>query len=119
MDRLSTLRRRQNCCDFEMPTRKPEPTPPTTPEDDEEDEPEAPPPPVAARPEKTKSIYTKPIDEEVKNEALAYDKRDIANNNNAPATMTPAPTTTSAVKTRKKKLTEDEIMDKIRSIVSV
>ncbi|KAF8782405.1 Serine/threonine-protein kinase PAK 3 like protein [Argiope bruennichi] len=63
--------------------------------------------------------YTKPIDEEVKNEALAYDKRDIANNNNAPATMTPAPTTTSTVKTRKKKLTEDEIMDKIRSIVSV
>ncbi|XP_055933041.1 serine/threonine-protein kinase PAK 3-like isoform X2 [Argiope bruennichi] len=101
------------------PTRKPEPTPPTTPEDEEEDEPEAPPPPVAARPEKTKSIYTKPIDEEVKNEALAYDKRDIANNNNAPATMTPAPTTTSTVKTRKKKLTEDEIMDKIRSIVSV
>ncbi|GFY17235.1 hypothetical protein TNCV_1090111 [Trichonephila clavipes] len=101
------------------PTRKPEPTPPTTPEEEEEEEPEAPPPPVAARPEKTKSIYTKPIDEEVKNEALAYDKRDIANNNNAPATMTPAPTTTSTVKTRKKKLSEDEIMDKIRSIVSV
>ncbi|GIZ03754.1 hypothetical protein CEXT_108631 [Caerostris extrusa] len=88
------------------PTRKPEPTPPSTPEDEDEEEPEAPPPPVAARPEKTKSIYTKPIDEEVKNIALAYDKRDIANNNNAPATMTPAPTTTTtttAVKTRKKK----------------
>ncbi|XP_035210147.1 serine/threonine-protein kinase PAK 2-like isoform X3 [Stegodyphus dumicola] len=102
------------------PTRKPEPSPPTTPEDDDEpDEPEAPPPPIAARPEKTKSIYTKPVDEEVKNEALSYDKRDIANNNNAPATMTPAPTTTSIVKTRKKKLSDDEIMDKIRSIVSV
>lgn len=62
------------------------------------------------------------MDEEVKNEALAYDKRDIANNNNAPATVTPAPTTTTTtptVKTRKKKLSEDEIMDKIRSIVSV
>lgn len=107
------------------PTRKPtptvEPSPPTTPEDDDEpDEPEAPPPPIAARPEKTKSIYTKPVDEEVKNETLAYDKRDIANNNNAPATMTAAPmTTTSVVKTRKKKMSDEEIMDKIRSIVSV
>lgn len=63
--------------------------------------------------------YTKPVDEDVKNEALAYDKRDIANNNNAPATMTPAPTTTTTVVTRKKKMSDEEIMEKIRSIVSV
>ena len=30
---------------------------------EEEDEEEAPPPPIATRPEKTKSIYTKPIEE--------------------------------------------------------
>ena len=63
--------------------------------------------------------YTKPVDDDVKNEALAYDKRDIANNNNAPATMTPAPTTTTTVVTRKKKMSDEEIMEKIRSIVSV
>nr|XP_042912708.1 serine/threonine-protein kinase Pak [Parasteatoda tepidariorum] len=99
------------------PTRKLERTPPTTPEEEPE-EPEPPPPPVAARPEKTKSIYTKPVDDEVKNKALGYDRRDIANNNNAPATMTPAPTTTSSVKTRKK-LSEAELVEKIKSLVSV
>jgi len=54
---------------------KTEPSPPSTPEEEDE-EPPGPPPPIAARPDKTKSIYTKPIDEEVKtvNGATALDK---------------------------------------------
>lgn len=81
---------------------KTEPSPPTTP-DEEEEEP-GPPPPVAARPDKTKSIYTKPIEEEIKpaNGAVGADKtKDV---------LKPQ---------KKKKMTDDEILEKLRSIVSV
>ncbi|XP_022247910.1 serine/threonine-protein kinase PAK 3-like isoform X2 [Limulus polyphemus] len=85
---------------------KPEPSPPSTPEEEEEES--GPPPPVAARPEKTKSIYTKPVDEEVKNGAgFGFDKRDIANNNN------------TAARPKKKKMSDEEIMEKLRIIVAV
>ncbi|XP_076340642.1 serine/threonine-protein kinase PAK 3-like protein isoform X1 [Tachypleus tridentatus] len=85
---------------------KPEPSPPSTPEEEEEES--GPPPPVAARPEKTKSIYTKPVDEDVKNGAgFGFDKRDIANNNN------------TAARPKKKKMSDEEIMEKLRIIVAV
>lgn len=85
---------------------------PSSPEEDD-DEP-GPPPPIATRPDKTKSIYTKPIEEENKNgAALGYDARDIANNNSTAA----APG--AVTRPRKKKMTDEEIMEKLRSIVSV
>ncbi|XP_067127808.1 serine/threonine-protein kinase PAK 2 isoform X2 [Centruroides vittatus] len=82
---------------------EPSPSPPSTPEEEDL----GPPPPIAARPEKTKSIYTKPIEEEVKNGAIGFDKKDIANNNN------------STARPKKKKMSDEEIMEKLRNIVSV
>lgn len=81
------------------------PIQPSTPEDEETE----PPPPVAVRPDKTKSVYTKPIEkEEVKNGSrLGLDGKDITNNNNL------------STKSKKKKMTDEEIMEKLRSIVSV
>ncbi|XP_052784047.1 serine/threonine-protein kinase PAK 3-like isoform X2 [Mya arenaria] len=67
---------------------------PPTPEE-EEDEP--PPPPIATRPDKTKSIYTKPIEEEKPNGTLA-------NKNDRP---------------KKKKMTDEEIIEKLRTIVTI
>lgn len=98
--------------------------PPSSPEE-EDDEP-GPPPPIATRPDKTKSIYTKPIEEEEednKNGAstvLGYDARDIANNNSsAAATTTVAAAAAVPTRARKKKMSDEEIMEKLRSIVSV
>ncbi|KAH7961769.1 hypothetical protein HPB52_012038 [Rhipicephalus sanguineus] len=60
------------------------------------------------------SHYTKPIEEENKNgAAFGYDVRDIANNNSTAA----APG--AVTRPRKKKMTDEEIMEKLRSIVSV
>ncbi|GAB6020807.1 p21 protein (Cdc42 Rac)-activated kinase [Chamberlinius hualienensis] len=93
------------------PPPKPEPTPSTSPDDAEvEDDVPGPPPPIATRPEKTKSIYTKPVEEEVKPPSLvttngasnSFDKKD---NNN--------------FKVKKKKMTDEEILEKLRIIVSV
>ncbi|KAH9371430.1 hypothetical protein HPB48_013116 [Haemaphysalis longicornis] len=97
--------------------------PPSSPEE-EEDEP-GPPPPIATRPDKTKSIYTKPIEEEEednKNGAstvLGYDARDIANNNSSAAATTVAAAAAVPTRARKKKMSDEEIMEKLRSIVSV
>ncbi|CAF0854695.1 unnamed protein product [Adineta steineri] len=55
------------------------------------------PPPIAARPEKTKSIYTKPIDDD--------------NNNKST-------TTTNGDKCKRKQLSDEEIFAKLRLIVS-
>ncbi|CAN7997730.1 unnamed protein product [Ixodes hexagonus] len=89
------------------------PEPPSSPEEDEEEP--GPPPPIATRPDKTKSIYTKPIEEDNKNGA--YDARDIANNNNNGGGG--GATTGAVARARKKKMTDEEIMEKLRSIVSV
>lgn len=80
----------------------PSPSPPSTPEEEDF----GPPPPIATRPEKTKSIYTKPVEEDVKNGAIGFDKKDIANNNNT-------------ARPKKKKMSDEEIMEKLRNIVSV
>lgn len=104
---------------------------------------EAPPPPIASRPERTKSIYTKPIEDE---------KPANANSTSAPHSVSPSHTNVSAVASttansnsassgatildrnknppgpemsraasekRKKKMTDEEILEKLRSIVSV
>ncbi|KAK6195744.1 hypothetical protein SNE40_001105 [Patella caerulea] len=59
---------------------------------------EAPPPPIAARPDRTKSIYTKPIEEDKPSETSHDNKTE---------------------KPKKKKMTDDEIMEKLRSIVTI
>ncbi|XP_057370019.1 serine/threonine-protein kinase Pak-like [Daphnia carinata] len=77
-------------------------------ENERDGEDKAPPPPVAARPERTKSIYTKPIEEDshTTNGAYALDR-----NKNANAAPTP--------NARKKKMSDEEILEKLRLIVSV
>jgi len=69
-----------------------------TPPSADEDEREVPPPPVAARPEKTLSIYTKPIEP-------------------------PPPADDAQAKTnerkKKQKMSDEEILEKLRTIVSI
>ncbi|CAM1154278.1 PAK3 (predicted) [Pycnogonum litorale] len=104
------------------PPKAPEPSPPSTPEVD--DEPIGPPPPIAARPDRTKSIYTKPVEEEVIKPILKPSPTNIGgadvtsiqrdnNSNNNSATATPT------AKNKKKKMTDEEILEKLRTIVSV
>ncbi|ESO86383.1 hypothetical protein LOTGIDRAFT_179393 [Lottia gigantea] len=59
---------------------------------------ESPPPPIAARPDRTKSIYTKPIEEDKPHDTSHDNKTE---------------------KPKKKKMTDDEIMEKLRSIVTI
>lgn len=86
-------------------------------EDDE------PPPPIAARPERTKSIYTKPIDELEDSHTTtgAFAQKNpprllpgqiagVTSPTAAPAAPTPS---------RKKKMSDEEILEKLRLIVSV
>ncbi|XP_051165195.1 serine/threonine-protein kinase Pak isoform X4 [Leptopilina boulardi] len=97
---------------------------------EQEDEP--PPPPISARPERTKSIYTKPIEEEPlpplptslgspqrngtpqqQNPAAQLDK------NKNQATPIDQSRPAQSEKTRKKKMSDDETLEKLRTIVSV
>uniref|UniRef100_A0A674DU74 non-specific serine/threonine protein kinase n=1 Tax=Salmo trutta TaxID=8032 RepID=A0A674DU74_SALTR len=84
--------------------------------EDEEDE-AMPPPVVAPRPEHTKSIYTRSVIDPLP----APPTRDVATSPISPpppegATSTITPPTN---KTRKKKMSDEEILEKLRSIVSV
>uniref|UniRef100_A0A1B6KXN5 non-specific serine/threonine protein kinase n=2 Tax=Cicadellinae TaxID=33370 RepID=A0A1B6KXN5_9HEMI len=113
------------------------PTPPTSAASEQEDEP--PPPPVATRPERTKSIYTKPIEEvtptptppvvsiratngttisPTATTVLDKNKNHNTTNTNTNTTTT-TNTNTSSTTARKKKLSDDEILEKLRTIVSV
>lgn len=110
----------------------------TTSSDHEED---SAPPPVATRPERTKSIYTKPIEEEpivIQNtqnkipntttlngisatQTLDKNKNHnhtVVNSNNANQNQTEQ-RANSDNKQRKKKMSDEEILDKLRTIVSV
>lgn len=72
---------------------------PATQEDENDNDEESPPPPIATRPDKTKSIYTKPLDQEEKaNDATAVNKNE---------------------KQKKKKMTDEEILEKLRTIVTI
>ncbi|XP_028818535.1 serine/threonine-protein kinase PAK 1 isoform X2 [Denticeps clupeoides] len=93
----------------------------TVSEDDDEDE-ATPPPMIAPRPEHTKSIYTRSVIE-----PLPPPTKDAATSPISPpaaesGSPTPTPSSTvprSADKTRKKKMSDEEILEKLRSIVSV
>ncbi|OAD57584.1 Serine/threonine-protein kinase PAK 1, partial [Eufriesea mexicana] len=100
---------------------------------EQEDEP--PPPPISARPERTKSIYTKPIEEEPPpplTTTLGSPQRNGTpqqphqsqldrNKNQATPTSTTTDQTRPAQsdKARKKKMSDDEILEKLRTIVSI
>ncbi|XP_073971681.1 serine/threonine-protein kinase PAK 3-like protein isoform X2 [Rhodnius prolixus] len=96
-----------------------------------EQEDETPPPPVSARPDRTKSIYTKPVEEITAPStplrttngtvtAPSTPSLDKNKNHNTTAVNSNAnvnPTTPAQV--RKKKLSDDEILDRLRTIVTV
>jgi len=79
---------------------------------EEEDEEEAPPPPIATRPEKTKSIYTKPIEE-------VEPKMTLTPINESTGMTQTKLQTASDKPIKKRKMTDEEIYEKLRSIVSV
>ncbi|GLV41577.1 p21-activated kinase [Carabus blaptoides fortunei] len=106
---------------------------------------EAPPPPIASRPERTKSIYTKPL-EDIQNtntttvhtptQSLSPAHNALANANTTTTTTTTTTTpaaplldknknqagpemSRAASDKRKKKMTDEEILEKLRTIVSV
>jgi len=100
----------------------------TTPDqDDTEDDHEPPPPPIASRPEKTKSIYTKPIDEDeddtpslkipptVNENEIAGMQPAVKNNNNVNNNNSKP----SSERQKKKKMTDEEILSRLRQIVTV
>ncbi|KDR10895.1 serine/threonine-protein kinase PAK 3 [Zootermopsis nevadensis] len=91
---------------------------------------EPPPPPIAARPERTKSIYTKPIEEEgIVSAATPPPPRTTngtldKNRNNASVgpgggTCGGGDQRTPSDKARKKKMSDEEILERLRTIVSV
>ncbi|KAK5646702.1 hypothetical protein RI129_005166 [Pyrocoelia pectoralis] len=104
-----------------------------------ETEDEPPPPPIASRPERTKSIYTKPIEEvqNTTNNSVHTPTHSLSPVHTTPTHVTNANTppgapmldrnknqagsemSRAASEKRKKKMTDDEILEKLRSIVSV
>uniref|UniRef100_A0A8C2IC06 non-specific serine/threonine protein kinase n=1 Tax=Cyprinus carpio TaxID=7962 RepID=A0A8C2IC06_CYPCA len=100
----------------------------TVSEDDDEDE-ATPPPTIAPRPEHTKSIYTRSVIDPLPPPLSTKDAATSPISNVAadggsptptPSTNTPTPSTPQNTdKTRKKKMTDEEILEKLRSIVSV
>ena len=90
-------------------------------QEDTEEDAEAPPPPIATRPERTKSIYTKPVDSDEEttpslklpptiNENDLYDKSSekSTNNNHSSTAKTEAPK--SGTPREKKKKMHEKIM---------
>lgn len=72
----------------------------------EESEDEPAPPPVASRPEKTKSIYTKPIEAEEKSNGVG-------------GGMAGKGLTLATEKPKKKKMSDEEILERLRTVVSI
>ncbi|CAF0785211.1 unnamed protein product [Didymodactylos carnosus] len=72
------------------------------------------PPPITARPEKTKSIYTRPVYEE----NVSQKQQPPANSTGVMRTTTNNGTT-AAEKGKRKQLTDEEIFTKLRTIVSL
>ncbi|XP_033225628.1 serine/threonine-protein kinase PAK 3 isoform X2 [Belonocnema kinseyi] len=96
---------------------------------EQEDEP--PPPPISARPERTKSIYTKPIEEEPlpplptsisspqRNGTPQQPNQTSLDKNKNQATPIDQSRPAQSEKARKKKMSDDETLEKLRTIVSV
>jgi len=105
----------------------------TTPDqEDTEEDAEPAPPPIATRPERTKSIYTKPVDSDEEttpslklpptiNENDLYDKSssEKSNNNHTSSTAKTEPPKSGTAREKKKKMTDEEILAKLRQIVSI
>merc|ERR1719192_797068 len=105
----------------------------TTPDqEDTEEDAEPAPPPIATRPERTKSIYTKPVDSDEEttpslklpptiNENDLYDKSssEKSNNNHTSSTAKTEPPKSGTPREKKKKMTGEEILAKLRQIVSI
>ena len=100
----------------------------STPEqEDTEDDHEPAPPPIASRPEKTKSIYTKPIDEDeddtpslkipatVNENELTGQQPAVKSNNNVNNNHKPG----HNERPKKKKMSDEEILSRLRQIVTV
>ena len=100
-------------------------------QEDTEEDAEPAPPPIATRPERTKSIYTKPVDSDEEttpslklpptiNENDLYDKSsEKSNNNHTSATAKTEPPKSGTPREKKKKMTDEEILAKLRQIVSI
>jgi len=86
---------------------------------------ELPPPPIATRPEKTKSIYTKPIEEDDEDQnALKIPHLAISTTASAKANANQVKQTGTKIsnnneRQKKAKMTDDEIMERLRQIVTV
>ncbi len=92
---------------------------------------EPPPPPIASRPEKTKSIYTQPVDEDGEDENalkvpdLAKDSTTSTSDKSAEvggggqSSTTSNSVTVRAERQKKKKMSDEEIMDRLKTIVTV
>ena len=95
--------------------------------DDTEGDDHEPPPPIASRPEKTKSIYTKPIDEDeddtpslkipptVNENEIAGMQPSVKNNNNLANNNHSKP----QERQKKKNMSDEEILSRLRQIVTV
>ena len=101
-------------------------------QEDTEEDAEPAPPPIATRPERTKSIYTKPVDSDEEttpslklpptiNENDLYDKSssEKSNNNHTSSTAKTEPPKSGTPREKKKKMTDEEILAKLRQIVSI
>ena len=86
-----------------------------------EPEDEAPPPPIASRPEKTKSIYTQPLDEDeeeqnaLKMPASVLKERSEVKNGSQPTKTGKGVNERS----KKKKMSDEEILSRLKAIVTV
>ena len=84
-----------------------------------QDEDEPPPPPIATRPEKTKSIYTKPLDEEEQeNNGVAGDALRMPPNLAKESSELVTPRNANE-RPKKKKMSDEEILERLKTIVSV
>lgn len=78
----------------------------------------APPPPVATRPERTKSIYTKPV-EETKTTLNGLANLDKNKNHSPNNTNNTVQSRAASDNKQRKKISDEEILDRLRTIVSV
>ena len=98
----------------------------STPDPEEvEEEAEAAPPPIASRPEKTKSIYTKPLDEDeeeqnsLKVPPTISENEVITTNNDKKSSNNNVPKSGNNERQKKKKMSDEEILTRLRAIVTV
>lgn len=83
------------------------------------------PPPIATRPEKTKSIYTAPVDEDENDPnalhvpALAKESTTTSDTNSKPDETSSNKSSSRQERQKKKKMSDEEIMERLKTIVTV